>query len=42
MLVESDDRKAALYAAYGRLYLQLGNIGRADTWFAAASKLRDE
>jgi len=41
VLVESDDRKAALYAAYGRLYLQLGNIGRADTWFAAASKLRD-
>jgi len=39
--VESEERRAALYAAYGRLYLQLGNLARADKWFAAASKLRD-
>ena len=38
--VESADRKAALYAAYGRLYLQLGNLAQADSWFTAANKLR--
>jgi hypothetical protein len=28
--VEVEERKAALLAAYGRLYLQMGNIKKAD------------
>jgi len=39
--VERADRQSAVYAAYGRLYLQLGHIKRADECFAEASKLRD-
>jgi len=39
--IEKDERKAALHAAYGRLYLQLGNLRLADNSFVKASKLRD-
>jgi len=39
--VEKDGRKAALYSAYGRLYLQLGSLNKADQCFAKAAKLRD-
>lgn len=39
--VEKVERKGALHAAYGRLYLQLGNISKADECFVEASKLRD-
>lgn len=39
--VERPERLAALHAAYGRLYLQLGHITRADQCFAQASRLRN-
>jgi len=29
-VVEVEERRAALMAAYGRLYLQMGNIKKAD------------
>lgn len=38
--VEEEDKQATLMSAYGRLYLQLGNLDLADTFFAKAAKLR--
>lgn len=37
---EEEDKQAALFAAYGRLYLQLGNLIKADQYFSKASAAR--
>jgi len=38
--VEEEGKQATLKSAYGRLYLQLGNLELADKYFAEAAKLR--
>jgi len=40
--VEEESKQATLMSAYGRLYLQLGNLVLADTFFTKAAKLRSE
>lgn len=39
--VEIRENLASLHAAYGRVYLQLGNLGLADSSFSAAAEARD-
>ena len=39
--VETSENMASLHAAYGRVYLQLGSLGLADSSFTAASEARD-
>ena len=39
--VETKENLASLHAAYGRVYLQLGNLGLADSSFSLAAKARD-
>ena len=39
--VESQENLASLHAAYGRVYLQLGNLDLADTSFTSASEARE-
>jgi len=39
--VETRENLASLHAAYGRVYLQLGNLGLADSSFSLASEARD-
>ena len=39
--VETRENLASLHAAYGRVYLQLGNLGLADSSFSLAAKARD-
>ena len=39
--VETRENLASLHAAYGRVYLQLGNLGLADSSFSAAAEARD-
>jgi len=39
--IELPENMSSLYAAYGRVYLQLGNLSLADNCFSQAAKTRD-
>jgi len=41
MKVEKEEKRASLYSAYGRVYLQLGSIDKADKYMKKASEHRN-